>query len=901
MKKLLDELKDIQGHTGRKDPNAIFLCTATPLMVELGFPPQPVLLTVKHFRNMTRPMDTLHPGYHGLSVETVAHLPLLLAAPAMVIPGKRDAYIFLSDTLDSNGWPVIAVVQPNAYGWLNNKPISCNFLLSAYGWRTISHHIPKLSANEILYADTKRAKELLECLRVQFPQLKQALLGSSIILQPFLLNVNSEVKRPVSSNEILSNYKKSTSLQHVLQDENTALPVNEYRVAGFRLRHGVYQAHVLGPDTDKWFSVMEKEGARYVSVKGKEGQESRRLDFTARMNQRYEEFCAMYQRNGARSEICFQRIVRVADLTFEQYLQQKGIDPALQARSTDYADLIGGAVTAQTAAARGKLKAPAEKIQQTSQWQNEYAEDIAAGTVSSHIEYRPLVWSKEADRAYARTRILRAHEAGMTAEEQQWQDFYDAQFDQAKMVSRSPKETQANRQLAPGDRLWLRLANCKTNSFILLESQAASLTAVPCSTAVPKTADGTITLAATSQNGLTRPLTVDLRQAYIFAPNLPFVRSGRLSAPDFERVQAGYAQQQKEKAIRTAEARLPDRPAAAAQGERERLKSEITKLCAEFQADPEKYAEYLQFRSRFYQYSNRNALLIYLQNPYARFVGSKTAFASHGINILPGQEGQGMEIYRPNKIELFNRDGTSTSVVHATPEERAAISSGEIRTWTKTTYRLEMVYDIAQTDCPTSEYPALLNLGESNEQAAELFQQVKRLAMDTGVPVLEKNLKSATLGGFYNRAENTITINTLGNDTKKLTVMAHEYAHAMLHRTSSASKAIKEFEAESLAVLLQSRLGVPPAEGDVRYVKNYLEQCKAEPQFSLEKSMERIHRQLQFITEKLDLRSQLEYGLAPQHEAGPEKTLREPPAQAVLHEPEAPVLEELYANFIRDL
>lgn len=675
----------------------------------------------------------------------------------------------------------------------------------------------------------------------------------------------------------------------------------EYRISDFRLRRGVYQAHVLGLDTDSWVSVMGKDGQHYVSVREKGSQEKKRLDFNSRIEQRYEDFRAMYQKSGAACKINFQRVVRVADLTFEQYLQNKGIDPSRLASGADYAELIGGAATAQTAAAKGKLKAPAEKIQQTTQWQNEYAEAIASGMVSSHIEYRPLSWNKEADRAYARARIKRAHEAGMTAEEQQWQDFYDAQFEQSRMLSRSPAESQANQQLEPGDRLWIRLANCKTSSFVLLENQPAALTAAPCSTAAPKETDGSVAVAPNPQSGLPRPVTVDLNQVYTFSPDLPFVRSGRLSAPDLARVQDVYAQQQKEKKVYSVEARLPDRPAAAVQGERERLKAEITRLCAEFQADPEKYAEYLQFRSRFYQYSNRNALLIYLQNPHAQFVGSKTAFAGYKIHILPEQEGQGMEIYRPNRIELFRRDGASVSVANATPEEQAAIATGKIQTWTKTSFRLEMVYDIAQTDCPLSQYPALLNMGASSEQAAGLFQQLKRLSMDTGVPVLEKNLRSATLGGYYNRAENTITINTLGNDTKKLTVMAHEYAHAMLHRTSSASTAVKEFEAESLAVLLQSRLGVLPAEGDVRYIKSYLEQCKGEPQFSMEKSMERIHRQLQFITDKLDLRSQLEYGLAPQHEVKPEKSPQEPMPQAVLHESDAPTLEELYTNFIRDL
>lgn len=51
----------------------------------------------------------------------------------------------------------------------------------------------------------------------------------------------------------------------------------------------------------------------------------------------------------------------------------------------------------------------------------------------------------------------------------------------------------------------------------------------------------------------------------------------------------------------------------------------IQNIVNNFKEDPEKILEFIDFQSRFYNYSTRNTMLIYAQNPGALFVGSFAA------------------------------------------------------------------------------------------------------------------------------------------------------------------------------------------------------------------------------------------------------------------------------------
>ena len=83
--------------------------------------------------------------------------------------------------------------------------------------------------------------------------------------------------------------------------------------------------------------------------------------------------------------------------------------------------------------------------------------------------------------------------------------------------------------------------------------------------------------------------------------------------------------------------------------------------------------------------------------------------------------------------------------------------------------------------------------------------------------------------------------------------LCHEYAHGLLHRTSTQSEAICEFEAQSLALMLMARYGLPQDDSEIGYMKTYLERAINDKNFSLDTSLERLQKQLKFVDERISL------------------------------------------------
>ena len=121
----------------------------------------------------------------------------------------------------------------------------------------------------------------------------------------------------------------------------------------------------------------------------------------------------------------FERQYTEPEISFSEWIAQQGIDTSKLARDSDYAELIGGAFTAASQADRGKLKAPARRIEYTDQLKRAYQEQIESGAIRSIAKSQPLNWENKADQAYARMQIKRVKTPELKTA---WQNFYDSQF-----------------------------------------------------------------------------------------------------------------------------------------------------------------------------------------------------------------------------------------------------------------------------------------------------------------------------------------------------------------------------------------------------------------------------------------------------------------------------------------
>ena len=286
------------------------------------------------------------------------------------------------------------------------------------------------------------------------------------------------------------------------------------------------------------------------------------------------------------------------------------------------------------------------------------------------------------------------------------------------------------------------------------------------------------------------------------------------------------------------------------------MKQTLQGVLDSFQEDPEKIAEMLAFKSRFWNYSLNNSILIQSQNPFATFVASIHDWNKKGYRVKKGQHG--IKVLFPIRTELIplgEVDGKQRyrRVADATPEQKQRIKSGELKTVTYTRFGVGTVFDIAQTDCPPQDYPKLFSMGYSSDQ--HKAQSIKQYAEQKGIPVKEEDLKSISLRGAFYPDENVIRISDKLNDTERLSTLTHELGHALMHNNREAfelPEPVRELEADAVSIMLQQYFGISLTDSRKRHFSENYRACAALKDFKLEDALKLVNTTYQGLRKELE-------------------------------------------------
>lgn len=151
--------------------NALYVGETSPLMEQLGMKRLPVLMTSKHLRDIVSDKKPHNSRQHGLSVDQVKSLGGILADPVMVLDSisRDDAVVFVSDQVDPDGLPIVAVIRPNGTGVYEMTRQPANFLLSMYGREGFGNFVEKAAQRDkILYINKEKSQTLFGDQGVQF-------------------------------------------------------------------------------------------------------------------------------------------------------------------------------------------------------------------------------------------------------------------------------------------------------------------------------------------------------------------------------------------------------------------------------------------------------------------------------------------------------------------------------------------------------------------------------------------------------------------------------------------------------------------------------------------------------------------------------------------------------------
>jgi antirestriction protein ArdC len=212
----------------------------------------------------------------------------------------------------------------------------------------------------------------------------------------------------------------------------------------------------------------------------------------------------------------------------------------------------------------------------------------------------------------------------------------------------------------------------------------------------------------------------------------------------------------------------------------------------------ERLKEYLAAMARFRRYSWHNVMLIASQKPNASHVAGFHAWHKLGRLVKKGEKG--ILILAPiiRKKAENNRE--------TEPDESS----------TAVAFRAAYVFDISQTDGQP-----LPEIGNVNGDPRGYRERLGKFITDQGI-ALEYSADIAPVRGMSEGGK--ITLLPGQSPAEEFTTLAHEIAHEMMHRSerrSSTSKRIRETEAEAVAFVVSSAIGLETGSAAQDYIGLY--------------------------------------------------------------------------------
>lgn len=230
-----------------------------------------------------------------------------------------------------------------------------------------------------------------------------------------------------------------------------------------------------------------------------------------------------------------------------------------------------------------------------------------------------------------------------------------------------------------------------------------------------------------------------------------------------------------------------------------------------------RYGEYLAMLSKFHKYSYGNVMLIMMQCPHASMVaGFQTWKREFGRSVKKGERGIRVLAPCPVRRKLENPTEEAEDVYIPC-------------------FKAVTVFDISQTE--GKELPARIvtELAGDVEEYENLFN---RLVEYSGLPVTFEPFPEGYKGVFY-REDQRIALAPGMSQSQTIKTLVHEIAHSKLHNDGEErDRSVKEVEAESVAYVVCSYLGIDTSDYSFGYVAGW---GKNKELPELKASLETIH------------------------------------------------------------
>ena len=270
------------------------------------------------------------------------------------------------------------------------------------------------------------------------------------------------------------------------------------------------------------------------------------------------------------------------------------------------------------------------------------------------------------------------------------------------------------------------------------------------------------------------------------------------------------------------------------------------------------YKEFMQFIAGFRssRYSPRNQLLLYIQAMQQELLpvfGSFDEWKERNTSIKSGEKG--LTICRPLFSDVYydsehfvlmpggkfepERQLKFTLSKEKIAELEEGVKNGTVRKETELTsfYYVDSVFSMSQTTMQEQdriEYLQRYNATNTSEENTDLYGKLVGIAAALGRNVEERSIKDESLGWVEREGDKIVIKKEMPTDSK-ISVLAHEIGHTLLHIKNAVAedRAQKEVQAQLFSHLAMLKLGIDAEKQfSLSYINNWLKAgAKGAPMF----------------------------------------------------------------------
>lgn len=277
--------------------------------------------------------------------------------------------------------------------------------------------------------------------------------------------------------------------------------------------------------------------------------------------------------------------------------------------------------------------------------------------------------------------------------------------------------------------------------------------------------------------------------------------------------------------------------------------------------DSERFKTLLDTMSKFHDYSLNNTLLILEQNPRAtQLAGYNKWQQDFNRQVKRGEKG--LMIWMPVEIKVKENHYVLDENGNRILGDDGKFKREEVVV-KKRTFKIGYTFDVSQTEQIEGKEVIELSPVKELEGNVKDYQALTKALMEISPVPIKIEAFKASAKGCYNSLTNEIKIQPDMSETQTIKTMIHEIAHSIVHSNENLnqlkqkgnvefSKNEKEVQAESIAYIVSSHLGIDTSDYSFPYVATWGLSTEPSDLEKVKQNLKCIKSTSMYLTSKLD-------------------------------------------------